>query len=629
MAETPQYQRDTPIKPAQAVQGFGEAASQFGSFASSVANMGAAFAQESANKYAQLQGMEDAQRNIKEGKTRPMLPSFTEADKHYAGAYQQEQGQELAFQGQQMLQKFINTASKTPTGSSLADYEKFGQSGIEDIVSKAPKAMQSNLRRGLEEVYYSGFISLSNKVNDANNQYLRSQQSAQSGEKFKNITNYALQGSYESAQEALHDSLEDTLLQENRYLSSGGQLGYNPEQATAARQMAEDRFRAAVMSHKWEQAHKDGSGEEFVEDLRANPPSNLTPIQQASLVKSVMGYAQEYKSALKGQQTINYTNALTAVDSGKMTDVAMLQAQRDLSEGDYAKLQHYIAKKQAKSGVLDAQVASFIDNKDNAIALAGSTGKVANAAYQKLLQQYAEQTGESPGLEAGAQIARGVKAKIPLFNEQIDAGIRSGDPNTSVQASQIYRSLAKTNPISVSGVGAKAAGMAQQITSALRRGTPTLEAYTTAARNAQDVDKKTMDEREGKLKRELGARSAWKNENVQEKAIANIMGYQREYMPPGVTSDFMDEVKNAYVNSPDMALEDAFDIAKATLQRTYGPYNGRVMYLPPTIAYGGVSETFVQNCLIENLHQMASQFKGNEDAQSRYEVDDRFIIPQK
>jgi hypothetical protein len=634
MAETPEYQRTTPIKPQQAVQGFSEATSQFGAFASNIAKVGAGIAQESANKYAQLKGIEAAEDSRKTGKFNVASQfSLTEADKYFSQAYQTELTQSLAFDGGKTLNKLQATAAQSPTASALEDYEKIGKQTIEDLVSKAPPAARPALKRHLEDTYLSGFNQLSNKVEDANNKYLRSQQVVQADQKFKNISDRGLEGYYEAAKEALNDSLEDTATQEQRYLASGGKLGYTPEQAKAARELAQDRFRTAVMSHKWEQAHNEGRGEQFIEDLRKNPPDGLPPSERDRMVQGVQQYRQSYLSALKGQQTINYTNALTAVDSGKMTEAAMLQAQRDLSESDYAKLEHYIAKKQAKAGVLDAQVAAFIDNKDNSVALAGTSGKVANAAYQKLLQQQSEQTGEPPTLEQGAQIARGIKAKVPLFNEQLGAAIGSDNPNVSIPAAQMYRSLAKTNPVSVSGVDKKAADMAQQITSAIRRGVPSNEAHATAYRNSQVVDQDTRLKREDKLKAELKDRTPWRNETNQEKTIANLMGFQRERMPVGVQVDFMDELTRTYSNSPDMKFEDAVDIAKATIARTYGPYQGNgyneTMYLPPTLAYGGVSDIFVQNCLIENLHALGQALKGKEELPSRYEVDDSYIIPQR
>lgn len=629
MPDIPKFERSQGIKPTNAVTGFSEAMGKVGKASTSaLETIASGLAQQSANQYASIQGADAAARDIQQGKSRETIP-FSEADKYFAQSYKQNHLAELSFQGQKMLDSHFSTAMQKPTGSSLAEYQQYTQQGIADIVNRAPRSEQAGLRRSLEEAYHSGFLNLSNKVHQADTQYMRSQQMMQAGQHLENISNTGLQGSYKDSAAARDRSHADTAQRAQDYIATGGQLGYSPEQAKAAREMADSRFRASVMSHKWQQAHEEGKGEQFIEDLRTHPPANLTPIQQADLVKSVMGYAQEYKSALKGQQTINYVNALTAVDSGKMTDVGLLQAQRDLSEGDFAKLEHHITKVQAKKGLDAAKIDHFLENSNNAIAIAGTPAKVVNAAYEKRLQQLREQTGEAPTLQDAANVARGVKAKIPLFNEQLEAGIRSGDPNTSIQASQIYRSLGKLNPVSVDGIDAKSKAMALNMTNAIRRGTPAPEAYAAAFKSAQDVDQKVVEERGEKLKRELKGLSAWKNETVQEKSIANVMGFQREYMPPGVTSDFMDEVKNAYTNSIDMKLEDAMDVAKATLQRTYGPYNKKVMYLPPTIAYGGVSEPFVQNCFIENLHGLAKQFKGAEDLQSRYEVDDNFILPMR
>jgi len=630
MAEIPEFERSTPIKPAAPVQGFGEVSKPFGAFGEAIAKIGAGMAQESANKYAELKGIEASENALKTGKFNLTSEiAFTEADKHFSKAYQNDLMQGLSFDGNKALKQLYQTASRSPTGEGLANYEQSGKQVIENVIANAPASIRGQLKRNLENAYMSGYMDLSDKIYDANNKYLRSKHATEADENLNAVTNHALRGDYQAAAESLQDTKADITNQEELYKETGGQRGYNPEQAKAMREMAESRYRIGIMSNKWQQAHEQGKGEQFLEDLRKHAPANLTPIQQESLVNGVLQYRQSYLSALKGQEAIRYTQALTAVDSGKMTESALVEAKRDLSETDYARLEHYIAKKQAKAGVLEAQVSSFIENKDNPVAIAGSGKKVANAAYQKLLQQYAESTGEAPNMAVAGQIARGIKHPIELFNKQLDAGIRSKDPNQSVEASQIYRTLAKANPFAVSGVSEEARSMASQINDAVRRGTPAPEAHATAYQNAQKVDQRVREERKDALKEEYKQRSDWKNYEKQQKSIANLMGFDKKAMPPGVVSDFLDAVNTAYTNSPTMSFEDALVVAKDTLQRTYGKYDGQAMYLPPTLAYGGVSEIFVKNCLIEQLHQLGKDMLGKEQLSSRYEVDDDYVIPMK
>lgn len=443
MADIPQYERTTPIKPSQAVQGFAQATSQMGAFASNIGQIASTFAQESANRYARLQGAEAAENDFKTGKMRETLP-FTEADKHFTEAYNKNYLADVAQDGQKMLETFYQTAAQTPTGESLADYEQFGKQGIDQIVSRVSREHQAGLKRALEDAYHSGFLKLSSQVSEANNKYLRSQQVTQSAQKLDNITNYALEGSYQSAKDALNDSLEDTLTQEQVYLASGGKLGYNPEQAKTAREIAEDRFRSAVMSHKWEMAHNAGEGEQFIEDLRKNPPENLSPIKRDSMIRGVEQYRQSYLSSLKGQQAINYTNAITAVDSGQMNDVALIQAQRDLSESDFARLQHYIVKKQAKDGLDAAKVAQAM--QDISLGRAASVDKkLINQMFLSSRKALEQEQGSPATLGQQFEMVKKLKTNVPKFDQDMAAKLTSMNPAETLEAGRIYSTAALGN----------------------------------------------------------------------------------------------------------------------------------------------------------------------------------------
>lgn len=465
--EPPQYERSQQIKPTQAVTGFGEAMGKIGQASlGTLETIASNIAQESANKFAAIQGAEAASRDLALGKSQQFLP-IGQANKYFAESYQRNQVDELSFQGQKMLETYMQQASQSPTGASLADYEEFGKAGIADIVSKTPREYQAGMRRSLEQAWHSGFLRLSSQVENANNKYLNSRQSVQATQQSENITNYGLQGNYEAARNARDERINITIPElERLFIETGGRTGYSPEQAFAAREDAESRFRQAVEANKWEEAHKEGKGEEFIEKLRSEPPEHLTPLQQASDVKALLNYSQAWKAALKGQQTINYTNALTAVDSGQMTPGALIEAQRDMSELDYAKLQHHIALKQNRDGLNAAKVAEAW--KEIGLGRAGAVDKkLINNMFLDARKQLEEQQGAPATLPQQFEMVKRLQTNVPKFDQDMAAKLTSQKVPETVEAGRLYSTATLDGKDGLIHLSGDAATMAEKVSTLL------------------------------------------------------------------------------------------------------------------------------------------------------------------
>ena len=116
--------RQKGIEPAQAVQGFGQVAESV-NVNQPLVDLGSKMASEASLKYAQIQGLQDAESDIKRrGKPIELLPiNLTKTDEAYRQSYNQEGMGILSQQASQTFQTFYQTAIKNPTASSLAEFE--------------------------------------------------------------------------------------------------------------------------------------------------------------------------------------------------------------------------------------------------------------------------------------------------------------------------------------------------------------------------------------------------------------------------------------------------------------------------------------------------------------------------
>jgi len=641
MAEPPKFERTNPIKPAQAVTGFSQAMESVGKAAyGQIERMSSDIAQESANKFAQVMGIEAAQKDLKAGKSRNLIP-LGQADKLFNQTYQQEQAQELGFQGQQMLQAFMKAASKSPTGDALGEYEQYGKQGIEQLINQAPKSAQSNLRRHLEDTYVTGYNKLSERVEAAGRAYTEANQLKQANQLDSNITNRTLEDGKDAGLEALKRKLEFIEASENRYIATGGTEGYDPNTAAIARKQATERWQAAAHQAEWQVAHNEGKGSEYLQQLRESPPKGLEPSQQDALIKSVLGYVGEYQAALSAQQTIDYIKYATMVDTGKMTEAALLQARKDISEKQLAELEHRIAVRAFKMKDETDLYNTYKDQFGNSVAMSSAKPDQLDKIFEKHVQvvmaQREAETGEpqTATLADRAQLARPIQATIPIINKQVSAAVKSENPEVAVMGANILEAL-KGNQFAMAGVSANDRALAKGITNRIARGSPPEQAVAFARERVAGLTEKGIDENKRifqTLLKGAGSGSQKDLSNVvnQEAFVAKQMG-QDGKLPPGMATDFMSAAQDYFLlDSED--LDKSFAYAKEEIRRTYNPYLGNSpdekpeeMYLAPSVLTN-LNPIEVQNALANSLSELFTKQFEDKRLASRYEFDPARILP--
>jgi hypothetical protein len=596
MAEPPKFERSNPIKPAQAVTGFAQAFESVGKAAyGQIERMSSDIAQESANKFAQVMGIEAAQKDVKAGKSRNLIP-LGQADKLFNQTYQQEQAQELGFQGQQMLQAFMKTASKSPTGDALGEYEQYGKQGIEQLINQAPKAAQSNLRRHLEDTYVTGYNKLSERVEAAGRAYTEANQLKQANQLDSNITNRTLEDGKDAGLEALKRKLGFIEEAENRYIATGGMEGYDPNTAAIAREQATERWQAAAHQAEWQAAHNEGKGSEYLQQLRESPPKGLDATQQDALIKSVLGYAGEYQAALNAQQGINYLKYATMVDTGQMTEAALLQARKDVSEGQFAQLERYIATRNTEANNATKLYNEAAPNLDNAAFMAKYSSGDIDAIFGKRVELYnaamSEQTGEPHEATLGerAMLAQGINAPIASLQKQLSRAANYGDTNQATEAVRAMVMLDNNNlGVTLAGISDKDKAILSTFKDLRENARYTPEESLKLARDQSNVDENTKQSRRNRWKEMQKEKDYYKNTPDKIKRIGDNIGAKRGWfrernlVPTGLDVSF-DRLMNSLVplyDNPEKAEQEAFQQLARTTKPTEVNNRNELMKMAP------------------------------------------------
>jgi len=628
MAETPKFERSTPIKPAQATQGFGEVTSQFASFSSNIGQMGATLAQESANKYAQLQGIKDAQRNAKEGKLRPMLPSFTEADKHYAAAYQQEQSQAIAHEGQQTLQAYLRTASKTPTGDALGDYEKFGKQSIDDLVSKAPRAVQPNLRRGLEDVYLNGFNKLADRVQQSNKEYLESQNVAFANAKLDNISDLVNSNDLNAGYEALQNYKQFVNEQAEQYRVTGGQAGYAPHIAIAAMKQGEDRWHQAVFNQGWKEAEAEGKSSEYIKNARENKPKEITAAQHDQYMKGLVSYAAEYNAALSAQQTIDYIKYATKVDTGQMTEADLLQAQQKISEKQMAELEHRIATRNNSASKATLLYNESENRQNEAGFMSRYSGHEIDMIFGKKMELYnnamTQQTGQphEATLAEKAMVAQTINAPIPALTQELSRVANYGTPAEAVEAARSMVMLDNNNlGVTIGGMSDKDKSILNTFKDLRSDTTYSPEESLKLAREQSNVDDNTKQSRLNRWNDIKKEKDYYKDTAAKIKRIGDNIGAktgwfrERNLVPTGLDVSF-DRIMNRLIPlyaDPAKAEAEAFlQLSRVNKPTNVNNRNELMKMAPPPEVWNDRYRALKEFVDKSNAHKAAGGFVLND-----------------
>lgn len=161
MAELPEYRKQRAIEPAPIVQGVREAYNATSATSSMIGEIGTQIAQNAANQMATIRGQQAAEKNP--GKK--LLPAFTEADKHFQQAFEQQAYDGAIYSANNMLQKqYQLIASKPLSGASAGLFEKNVMPALNNILQNTPETLRPKLKLAMMTSYDHTFFKLSKDI---------------------------------------------------------------------------------------------------------------------------------------------------------------------------------------------------------------------------------------------------------------------------------------------------------------------------------------------------------------------------------------------------------------------------------------------------------------------------------
>lgn len=609
MKELPIEGRQSQIQGASPVTGFSQAVEPLVQHHRSMAKFGMQFAQNAANERATLEGIQSAQ----EGTGKNLFPAITEADKHFHEAYKNEELQIKSADANSFLQNITLQAFKDPNPSlkTLEAFENGSQQALEGFAKDVSPENRTKFLRSLQAAYEANKLQLIEKIHKSDLKYMDSQSNKAFDENIKNMQNYRMLNNEDAANDAYQQALEII----NQREINGQDL---PDVAEKKREALKEVNEIARYQRKTQAALQSGNYDEYISELRKNPPKNLDPITHDAIIKSSMHYANQYNAALEGQRNLEYLNYQKSREEGNLTASMMAEAEEKIGSEKFARLQLQMAKDNADQNNLNVLTSKMVPNFSNVDKMSQYTDKEVNSVYERQVALAEQSMGVEPGdlpLSQQAMIAQEIKAPVSSLADKIDSRLLAGDAQSAAEAAQIVSTLNKNNPIALSGLLKESKALALSIDDAIKNGMDPQIAVELKRQRILGVDEKVIEEREKKYN-ELtkGPRAGRLNFQDSNKAIsyvADSLGFSKGKIPVGLATEFLNMQKDLYVVYGD--FNEATKATKEVFDRTYGETNingkDEVMFAPieKFLPYGTNAKQFVKN-------QFISEFKDIEAA---------------
>ncbi len=213
MADLPEYKKNRhAVEPSQGVGGI---AQTYSNVAQSISNsaqgtawigeIGASIAQDAANQLSTIRGQEEAIRNP----GRQLLPAFTESDKHFVKAFEEEAYVGFLYSGDSLINEQYRNVSNGKINSNSFDLlQKNTIPLLEKMINDAPSNVRAKLKHHLFQNYSNKYYKLSNKFIKQSLNDTRFNVHKALEQNLKGIIDDGISGHKDSAARNLKDSLD-------------------------------------------------------------------------------------------------------------------------------------------------------------------------------------------------------------------------------------------------------------------------------------------------------------------------------------------------------------------------------------------------------------------------------------
>ncbi len=542
--ETPEYQRNTPIKPAAGPVGFDTAAAGVGSSLEALGAMSAGFASNASDLRSKIAGQE-AGRSPRKGTA--SIP-ITRADYNYKQAYVDESTKVLAINADRIIANVTDTFNKNPRpdGEFLRQVHEETLASFTDLLDMADPSVKNDLSRAFYQQYDATFTKFGNRVEESDNQVLL--------DNFKNYTEGNLVKIFDLSQVGDFQGVADAEQEQYKNLQSARyRIG---EKAYVEGLM---QVRMAVMAAKNElemMAHYRDGGDlaaaKYIQDYAKKEHPGVTQSERDALVPMLL---QKFNNVTRiDSLSDNLLLGKAAIEMEQNT-FGMLPPRRfeyyreNLSEEAFGKVE--LAQVKAQNVLIETSaLANFMNaNQGSSIGLSNLTTEQLEKGYalNKKTHEQNNNDGQPLDLQQEAEFARTYDTTIPSFNKKLAAGINSQNAETAVAAAQVYDTLSRDNLSHVKGIDAGTALKADKMNSLVGANVPDFEAWKYASEKIDNLTPAQITEQKELFKEKLKSDSSLRGPTKQDVFVAEQMGFKAA--SPGLRTEYMAGLENNFIRS--------------------------------------------------------------------------------
>ena len=405
---------------------------------------GAFAAQKVAVAQAQKEGAEAAMR----GEKRDLAPGLTKATQAFNKAYNNIDASLVTMQVTQDMQKDLNELSQPGrlNSRSVAEFDKFAKNRIKGALEAVNPEVQATVGLRLTHSYGALASKMADEVKKFNKAHATDTFNTMFSKNLDEMNEMRMGGDFEGAKGLLQHTNE--LIDNYKTLGFMSQL-----EEFQARKQLNMQLAASDAQASYLESVASGTEEQFLNALASKKPEGLSNDEWIQAQSEVLKLKGQQDRLTSEQESLSIARWNQKIVTGEVSTLAQLEgAAGDMSAVNYIGLQNKIIQQQLGGAKQAAAMQQFvIDNTGNPGRAARASNEVKNAAYDQVVDAYAQQKREMTGdenaklsMQEKAQAVQAFNVPIQAFNDELGYALEHGDDMAAMDAALAYQELAGT-----------------------------------------------------------------------------------------------------------------------------------------------------------------------------------------
>ncbi len=603
-----EFVRRTEINPQAGSHNALGAAHAVSSSYSQMASLGSNLGQWSSIQLAEMAGTEAARAA---NGPRELIPAFTDADKAFRSAYQQEEAAIIKLQGSNVVRSNKRAALKNASTGSLDAFNKNTGEALQQLVGmssddQSKKALVQEFKQDLQ-------IANTQIANKANNNNIKASKKVA-----REVYDDTLQGIQEKTWMGDDVSAKQSADNLRNDLSVHRDLGIiSEEQYSQGIKDVAISEATGRQQRELQEARANGEEDEYLETIKSRHTQGLTPEEQAQVNQNTFEFNAQQQAQDNAYQEQVMSDAMLQAEAAPVTPGQMDQYKEELSEERYLNYQNFVLglTDKQKKALGDSNFIFENKNRPDIILQEMTTAKI-NSAAKSLwdnVEAYRQSTGndEPLSLSEKIQVTGEWPVAIPNLKSQIEQSVWSGSIEQTADTFDAYLRAKEYQQPNISGVDNATDAMSATYDS-LREIVGREEAATIARVKHAPKNGKEREDRADHYKEEYKTQG-WNSRSSRLSKIGSYISVPADQIPDGLSPAFENLQQFYYMSGNDWDV--AGNAAAKRIEQIYGwsDINGKKEYmiLPPEKMYPNKtgSTNWMRNQMVDESNLAFEQLK--------------------